>query len=561
MMHAHADAVGAIERIEALLQPGLIGFYEQFEVTEIVAFVPNEKVPVNVFTLMVAEEHSAQAGQGVPKAPFLCPRIELKALRGWKFGVARYRIAAAVVPGLFRTLIDKNEWLPMGTPLSVDTLVASPLLFVPPDGTTIVPLNGVLKNNFWSGSYVIDWRDEAKTSLLPLLHDPCRLQDLSKQIQAVVPIKLAALSDRLGNVVVQLPVTVLVAEMGHNADSRESYANVHWHPKASSRPVFVSTRLQHDGVMTGQLFGQMQGNTRAWPMTVDKGTQTDVLWDESNSIVLAATNASNYMQVMNLSIRAVDHEPRVFKEIGPEGGEVDTRVVVFNNTSQEIRAPNLSDEHGWGQRRIYKDEVLRLTDARQFVQYRPTQNNALDERRRAIEDVRWLINQHGQHGVYIWDPYLSAMDVLNTLFHCAFGGVNLRALTAGFKIPEEKNEVKKWRRVALWASSPAHRVREDRLTFAEEQQRIFRTCDSNFHQLQLEFRMKVGPVGWSFHDRFLIFPWPSGAQAWSLGTSVNSLGKQHHILQKVSDGQLVLDAFNELWEKLDGPDNLVWKTP
>lgn len=69
-------------------------------------------------------------------------------------------------------------------------------------------------------------------------------------------------------------------------------------------------------------------------------------------------------------------------------------------------------------------------------------------------------------------------------------------------------------------------------------------------------------AGWSFHDRFLIFPGSeTGALAWSLGTSVSRLGMQHHILQRVDDGQLVADAFNELWNSLQGVENLVWKTP
>lgn len=51
------------------------------------------------------------------------------------------------------------------------------------------------------------------------------------------------------------------------------------------------------------------------------------------------------------------------------------------------------------------------------------------------------------------------------------------------------------------------------------------------------------------------------ALAWSLGTSVNSLGTEHHILQKVDDGQLVADAFVDLWEQLNKPEHLIWKKP
>jgi hypothetical protein len=100
------------------------------------------------------------------------------------------------------------------------------------------------------------------------------------------------------------------------------------------------------------------------------------------------------------------------------------------------------------------------------------------------------------------------------------------------------------------------------VTSAESQHAILQGANSNLLGLRLEYRIKTGSAGWAFHDRFLIFPGHDrGALAWSLGTSVNSLGRQHHILQQVADGQLVSDAFVELWDQLDQPEHLVWKVP
>lgn len=82
----------------------------------------------------------------------------------------------------------------------------------------------------------------------------------------------------------------------------------------------------------------------------------------------------------------------------------------------------------------------------------------------------------------------------------------------------------------------------------------------NCQGLSLEFRIRKGGAGWPFHDRFIIFPKNDGAAiAWSLGTSVNSLGRQHHILQKVSNGELIANAFRDLWDKLDSAEYLVWR--
>jgi hypothetical protein len=98
--------------------------------------------------------------------------------------------------------------------------------------------------------------------------------------------------------------------------------------------------------------------------------------------------------------------------------------------------------------------------------------------------------------------------------------------------------------------------------FVEQQRQEFADAQSNLRGLRLEYRARIGPRGWGFHDRFLIFPRKDrGAFAWSLGTSVNSLGKQHHILQRVDDGQRIMDAFLELWNELDTFEHLIWKTP
>jgi hypothetical protein len=101
-----------------------------------------------------------------------------------------------------------------------------------------------------------------------------------------------------------------------------------------------------------------------------------------------------------------------------------------------------------------------------------------------------------------------------------------------------------------------------KIDFVERQRAELDATQSNWRGLCLEYRVNRGPKGWRFHDRFPIFPkTDQGALVWSLGTSVNSLGKGHHILQRVDNGQLVMDAFEDLWECLNEPEHLIWKKP
>ena len=72
--------------------------------------------------------------------------------------------------------------------------------------------------------------DPDKTGLKPLFDDPPALQELSEHLQKVTPIRLASLSDRLGNIAFQIPVTTLTATFAHQRLSGDVVVSLGWHP-------------------------------------------------------------------------------------------------------------------------------------------------------------------------------------------------------------------------------------------------------------------------------------------------------------------------------------------
>ncbi len=186
------------------------------------------------------------------------------------------------------------------------------------------------------------------------------------------------------------------------------------------------------------------------------------------------------------------------------------RIGVTGLTSSRVGEPDSFNYRGWVQRRLYDEERRRSEGERTFVQYgRGADNYA--ERKRAFSDLLYLINRHGESGAWLWDPFLDCEAVMRTLFFCQHSGAELRALGA-FERRTRKDD--------------------DRIKFKDwrEQQRIaFMQKGNNYLGLNFEFRCRYGDAGWPFHDRFLIFPRAKqGAMAWSLGTSINSLGDRHH---------------------------------
>ena len=235
----------------------------------------------------------------------------------------------------------------------------------------------------------------------------------------------------------------------------------------------------------------------------------------------------------------------------------------------------------WVSERVFSESVSSLKERKEFVQYglneskqqvtkgtdienegttSDTMSRKYAKQKEALEDLRWLMETHGGEGVWLWDPFLDAEDILHTLFFCPHHGVQLRALTAGKKPPSTMKKLDTETRVSERERQQLARERAEQNK--HEQAGQLEATKGNCHGLQLEFRIREGGAGWGFHDRFIIFPRAQGrALAWSLGTSINSFGKEHHILQKVAHGEPIAQAFKDLWEQLEGTRYLIWKTP
>ena len=143
------------------------------------------------------------------------------------------------------------------------------------------------------------------------------------------------------------------------------------------------------------------------------------------------------------------------------------------------------------------------------------------------------------------DPYLSANDILDTVVFCEKENIYIRALTDLHKICENKEASK------------------ELLTSTDQENRKFESAKSDFKRaladalgtncdLHLSFRTIYEMHGSKFHDRYLILQYKiNKTRVWSLGASVNSLGKSHHIIQIVESPTLVEDFFNRVWNETE----------
>jgi hypothetical protein len=558
-----------VQELQRLLKPGIIGLYNSFEITEVFGF-QRGKDPTNFLTLAVAEPAEPPAS-GIPEKPLLNQGPLVLRSTDWKVGVARYRIPLQALLDALNRFSQTGVWKAGHTPLRVGTLAAVTPQFVPANSYQEHPWNRVLKNNFWEGSHVLELFDTSKQNIRFLLEESKTLTNLAEIISTYAPLGIDGLSDRLGNILIQLPVTVLSTAVRGSANGDQS-VTVAWHPQVPPRPVRISSEINEDFTVDG--YDSKVLATGSVPLRLNSpggGARTHI-WDDENRVLLGAMPVTTFLTSMALSMRAVGFAEqcpaRQFLLPDADGQLIAQRVVLKHTETPRLigSAPERPREP-WRKQRVFNDSLAALQARKEFVQYGHVAGTGQTQ---AFDDVRWLMKNHGENGVWLWDPYLSADDLLYTLFFCPHEGADLRALTAGHQPPghdvvqeQPPNRRRSW---WPWRNPLAGRRGPRAPTIAElswKQRQALRleAAKGNCHGLKLEFRIRKGSAGWSFHDRFIIFPGrDSPAIAWSLGTSVNSLGRQHHILQKVSNGELIANAFRDLWDKLDADEYLVWKT-
>lgn len=527
--------------ITRLYQPGVIGFYDYFEVTELIGYAPNNREPINLFSLIVAEE--GPIPEKLKSISWLTPKARLKVqgLSRWRFALARYHVSNTHLDDTLTQFSQTKRWELSGSSIMVGPLYGRKACFAPPDSLHQLPLNRLLKNNFWNGSYLVELIDGEKNLFPNFWENPAALQALSEAISGYVPLGIASLPDRLGNIIIQLPVSLVQADFQMYPDG-QMYIDVTWHPKATPRLLRASCQIINDDLILECGSTSVMGPPV--PLTIGRNRYPHrcIIWDDQFSTIIAATSDRQLFYSASITCQSsgmnCDHLTRSFSY--PEGNaSIPNKIQILQHSEPHIVGKPVIDAIApWAERRMYRDEARRLKEQRKFVVYGPHLGCKKAEQERALQDLRSLLHEHGEHGSWLWDPFLDAKDILKTLFHNPHPRADLRALSA-CQGKKSQGKTKEW---------------------VTDQAETLEKHKGNANLLTLEFRAKTDSHGWNFHDRFIIFPSKRGApRAWSLGTSVNSLGYQHHILMAVPDAQLIADAFLELWDKLECSQHKVWK--
>lgn len=506
-----------------------MGYYNSCEM--ITVFI-NEKETGNIYnfyTLFVMEERLTIKEE----CNFVTKLISVS--KRFSMGIQRKVQEAEKIRPLIQSLCERKERRSVDIgdgELQIGRLEMVPKTFIPKDSTLQITLNRVLKNNFQNGSYILEFFDAEER--VKNLFSKTELNKITNDLFDQIPIDLLTLSDRIGNFIFQFPS--INTRITYRTDERERilYYTLNVDKRLGEENHFIlQSELMKDDNIVG--FGIAECKKPESQITFQVGNSSPIcrttLIDMDSQLILARQDTSFVRQTsIRMQIRSQYGEQRL---IFDADGEIIDTIDVFYGENTDIGQPVIRNREKRIEKRQYKQRTEKLHRSREFRRYGRTV-----ERDKALRDIIALMNLGDGGKVYLWDPYLTLKDLLETWYYTTTYNMQLKAITSSEIANKSKISVEEWIR----------------------QQREFIADRSNHYGIRLELRCQWKEYGYHFHDRFLmVIKDGEKPRVWSLGTSINSLGNKHHIIQNVEHPQMIIDTFEELWNELDSEDCIVWR--
>ena len=517
---------------------GVLGNYKSCTVTEIFAWHKKRKTNIKIIYALVNFEVAeiALKKDKINREPI----ILTQAASGYRFGIQEYSCSIYEAERLFNEILKENRW---NHCLGKWNLCPSKFVQVDPNNEVI--LNHVLKNNFFNGSYIEEFFDFGKEWFNFLLDDQKVLDELSSKIYEFIPIDLAVVPDRLGNIIFQFPVSVSNFDICAYKNGDVVVHMDTFIPNIVA--VITPITIDEYGVSGGYNLKPLNDkNTSIFCGEIDK--IAPILYDMKNEVIVHATSEAYFIRSVDIVTHAIGN-----KTITKSFISADTKMVTQCHVNMpltsimQIGGENTHDNTilSWIKKREYRANQQKLMEEYKFKQF------FQDQRQEALEFIRGIINRYGQKEIYLWDPYCNTSDISSTIFHTSHYNPVIKII-ADYHLIRGNGEKK------------GHSKKELQQEFNNwklEQQANLKIIAYDTEQyLKIEYRVRFNqPL--KFHDRFIICRDNNGIyRAWQIGTSINSLGCHHHIISELQDPKNILDSFNQFWGPLESSsDCLVWK--
>jgi bifunctional DNA-binding transcriptional regulator/antitoxin component of YhaV-PrlF toxin-antitoxin module len=524
-----------MDEFDLLIQQGNLGFYTSCEVTHVIVFDKKNRQAYNYYTVFVFEERKLKN----TKPEYLTEK-PLSLSKCFSLCIMQYQIELKDARQNYEKLIVASATCDIGCGhLSIGRFKKLSKQFIPYDSTKTIPLNKGLKNNFQNGSYILELFDIQKP--LSVLMSKKELHLAAQKLHEILPIDLFVLSDRIGNVVFQFPSQILGVVFKTDKEEQNLEFNLSIDNRIlNPQRYLVMVTNEFDNTFVGFGIKEQVEQTSFALNTGNTASLNQIKVIDKETQLIVSLASTGFIRSMKVNMHIGSQFGNVRTIIDGNGHTI--TVPVDSRESFGIPRKNILEWKDYTRKRQYQMDLEKLEKQMKFIQYGGQGRN---DREKAMLDIRKLIERFEESKVYLWDPFLSADDILNTLYFTRHYNTELRAITSGILRKRNNIDGTSYSEIKQWIA---------------DQKQLFETRSNNYG-IKLEVRCQHGNYGFPFHDRFLIFiSEEETAKVWSLGTSINSLGTAHHIVQEVNHPQHIVDTFEQLWNSLDNDGCLVWNS-
>lgn len=541
--------------LHTLIDCGVLNSCNYAEVVQVILLRKKDNVCLNYFTHVLFSSGFSEEESSV----FLTDR-PISINSEYKVLITKEKIARDSVLDILQNAAESQTWEWKEDKALLDDVFPMDLQFIPetdPTGSktsdsTLVPIELALYGSNFSGGYYLCELFSAKTVLAKSLStdDNRKIQDEINK--AKIGFNLESLFDRIGNIVCKIPMDIIRHKPVKLSPER-GIAGRFILENSCTEPLecVLQIILESDHAIIETRVEEMvfseKGEIREYSIDPNRYSNRIILSDKKSGIIY-------YSAVRDYSFGSNYYAMITPPQFGIQSSL--KRIIVIDGQDKEIELTNIAGigevsiekeifeiekrQHKWMTEYEYKHHFFRSFVVGQENEAIQTVIDICNDR-----DLFWDLEE-----VWLVDPYLSADDILKTVVYCGKYGISIKCLT----------------HIAAINGN-----RETRTETTTEGESLFETTVSRYNgilknalgkqtDLKLEYRTVAGMTGISFHDRYLILKCGlNKSRAWSLGISVNSLGKSHHIIQIVQSPMDVIDTIDTIWNQSLREECLIFK--
>lgn len=542
-----------IQDYKLLSEFGALGLYEECELTHI--FLIEKSTVMHHYYALISFEEFTELDRSNRENKITGELFRIN--NNFKLGIVQKRITLEESSDIFNQLCEGTYNFQRTNFKLPDDMQLLPKTHIPSLwGYSDPMVNKILKPNLWGDKYILEFT--ALNNPFTSIFNSNEIEKINNKINELILINLSSVYDRIGSFIFQFPITVVSAHSGISKDWTIATLSLNLHPSFKDEMnLFSTVTTQLDDVVTGH--HSFQGKYFEEELKIGDSNNLEFkVFNKSNGIIYKHSKG-NFIRDFhfNMGVSGQNSEPRTI--IDSQGK---THEIQLSSYSLGASTGNRNYYDSRTKQRIIQNDILNRSG--RFLNVRN------GEREKALAYIKKQIADKSAScsEIWLWDPFLNDRDILETLYYANNSELIMKCITSYKKYKDkidERNEYDTIKLFKLFIRSLFFR-NTGKMSYLKFKYAIKQGLLNNSNNLyvNLDFRAVHDNFGFDFHDRFLFFI-PKDTETlptvFSLGTSVNGLGKSHHLIQQTLDPRNIVKTFNELWKLLDNDDSIIIKLP